>query len=186
MRYQYSPAGLDEVTAERVAERLQDQLIALVDMSLTLKNAHWNVVGPGFMAVHELLDDHVEKFRVMADQVAERIATLGGIPSGAPGFIVKRRTWEDYAIGRGVVEAHLGALDKAYDRIISENRQAITDIEPDDVVTADLLTEQAREMELLQWFVRAHLETTSGELPTMGEDTPLDAAAAAATADPLA
>lgn len=185
MRYQYAPAGIDAATAQRIAERLQDRLISLVDMGLTLKHAHWNVVGPGFIAVHELFDEQVEAVREMSDQVAERIATLGGIPNGLAGSMVDRRTWHDYAIGRAVVEAHLGALDKVYDGIIDDHRKAIHDVGEDDVVTEDLLIEQARRLELLQWFVRAHLENTSGKLPTSAEESLVDAAAAAATSDPL-
>lgn len=185
MRYQYAPAGMDADQAARVAERLQGRLVSLVDMGLTLKHAHWNVIGPGFMSVHELIDDQVEAVREMSDQLAERIATLGGIPNGLAGFVASRRSWDDYGIGRATVEAHLGALDKVYDGIIADHRKAIHQTERDDVVSADLLTEQARRLELMQWFVRAHIETTSGTLPTTGEESLLDAAAAAATADPL-
>lgn len=185
MRYQYAPSGMDAETAEQVSELLQDRLVSLVDMGLTLKHAHWNVVGPGFMSVHEMIDEHVESVRAMADELAERIATLGGIPNGLPGFITDRRSWDDYAIGRATVEAHLGALDKVYDGIIADHRKAIHRTEKADVVTSDLLTEQSGKLELMQWFVRAHIETTSGALPTTGEDSLLDAAAAAATADPL-
>jgi starvation-inducible DNA-binding protein len=185
VRYQYSPAGIDSDTAKRVAEILQDRLIGLIDMSLAVKHAHWNVIGPGFISAHELFDSHVAEIRAMADEVAERISTLGGIPNGLPGFIVDRRGWDDYAIGRGVVEAHLGALDKVYDMITEGHRRALLDVAGDDVVTADLLTGQTRKLELMQWFLRAHLESTSGRIPTTDEETMLDAASAAATSDPL-
>ncbi len=185
MRHQYAPSGMDAASAERVAEILQGRLVSLVDMGLTLKHAHWNVVGPGFMSVHELFDEQVESVRHMSDELAERIATLGGIPNGLAGFVSDLRSWDDYALGRATVEGHLGALDKVYDGIIADHRKAINQTERDDIVTSDLLTEQARKLELMQWFVRAHIESTSGTLPTTDEDSLLDAAAAAATADPL-
>jgi starvation-inducible DNA-binding protein len=185
MRSQYAPSGIDPDTAEEVSEMLQDRLVSLLDMGLVLKHAHWNVVGPGFMSVHELMDEQVESVRQMSDELAERIATLGGIPNGLAGFITDRRTWDDYAVGRATVEAHLGALDKVYDGIIADHRKAIHRTEGKDIVTSDLLTEQCRKLELMQWFVRAHIETTSGSLPTTNEESLLDAAAAAAIADPL-
>ncbi len=182
----FAPATLDEGTANKVNDMLQGRLDSLVDLALTLKHIHWNVVGPGFIGVHEMLDEHVTGVRDMSDELAERIATLGGIPNGLPGQLTERRTWDDYALGRGVVEAHLGALDVVYDGVIVDHRRALTEIEALDPVTEDLLIAQTGRLELQQWFVRAHLANTSGELPTTDAEDELDAASAAATADPLA
>jgi starvation-inducible DNA-binding protein len=57
---------------------------------------HWNVVGPNFIGVHEMIDPQVELVRGYADEVAERIATLGKSPLGTPGAIINDRTWDDY------------------------------------------------------------------------------------------
>ncbi len=186
METRFAPTGIDAEAAGQLIDELQDRLDGMVDLALTLKHVHWNVVGPGFIAVHEMLDDQVEGVREMADEIAERIATLGGVANGLPGMLVKRRPWDDYSLGRAVVQAHLGALDKVYDGVIGGTRKAIATSEAVDPVTADLLTGHAGRLELYQWFVRAHLENTSGELSTAGETTELDAAAAAAVADPLA
>ena len=63
-----------------VAAVLQQRLDALNDLALTLKHIHWNVVGPHFIAVHEMLDPQVDAVRLMVDAIAERIATLGVAP----------------------------------------------------------------------------------------------------------
>ena len=186
MQHHYAPNGLAEEDARKIAEIVQGRLTSAVDLALTLKHVHWNVVGPGFIGVHEMIDDQVEGVRAIGDELAERIATLGGIPNGLPGFTVASRGWDDYALGRGVVAAHLGALDKVYDGVVGDFRAAIEEIDPIDKVTGDILVQHTAKLEMYQWFVRAHLENTSGELPTTGEETDLDAAAAAATADPLA
>lgn len=55
--------------------------------------AHWNVAGPNFIAMHEMLDPQVDEVLAMADETAERIAALGGSPSGRPDDIVRFRTW---------------------------------------------------------------------------------------------
>ncbi len=185
MEHRFSPAGVDRAAAAQVSDILQDRLNGLIDLELTLKHVHWNVVGPGFMSAHELLDVQVAGVRQMADEVAERIATLGGIPSGLPGYLVEHRRWDDYSIGRAVVAAHLGALDKVYEGVAGDHRTAIATTESLDPVTADLLTAQTGRLELYQWFIRAHLENTSGQLPTSAEETELGAAAAAATTDHL-
>jgi starvation-inducible DNA-binding protein len=171
--------------AAELNDLLQRRLVSLLDMSLTLKHIHWNVIGPGFMAVHEMIDEQVEAIRAAADEIAERIATLGGIPNGLPGFLTSSRTWDDYSLGRGVVEAHLGALDKVYDGVIADHRAAIAFAADRDPVTEDLLITQTARLELNQWFVRAHIENTSGELMSKGADSEMEAAVAAAVGDPL-
>jgi starvation-inducible DNA-binding protein len=149
-----------------VAAVLQQRLDALNDLALTLKHIHWNVVGPHFIAVHEMLDPQVDAVRLMVDAIAERIATLGVAPVGTPGALVKNRTWEDYSIGRDSAIAHLGALDVVYVGVIEDHRQAAKDVEEIDDVTNDLLVGHLHELELFHWFVRAHLESAGGVLTT--------------------
>jgi starvation-inducible DNA-binding protein len=185
MQHRFTTPGMTKEDAATISGRLQQRLHSLLDLSMTLKHIHWNVVGPDFVSVHEMLDDHVEGVREMADQLAERIATLGGIPNGLPGGLVRERSWDDYALGRAVVPAHLGALDKAYDGIIRDHRSALTALDGLDPVSHDMLVEQTGRLELNQWLIRAQLENTAGELPTADADTQLDAAAAAALADHL-
>lgn len=182
MQYRYSPAGMTPTQAEKTATLLQGRLIELLDLSLTLKHAHWNVVGAEFLPVHRLLDEWVTAVRTMTDDAAERIATLGGIPNGLPGQLTATRPWSDYAIGRGLAAAHLGALDLVYDRVIRSHREAITELTDTDPISADMLTQQATALEKEQWMIRAQLQDTTGTLPTEGSRDQLDAAVSAAVA----
>lgn len=93
-----------------VAEILQTRLNAFNDLMLTLKHVHWNVIRPHFIAMHEMIDPHVNEVRAMVDETAERIATLGGSPMGTPGYVAANRSWDDYALGRATTNEHLGAL----------------------------------------------------------------------------
>ncbi len=108
-----------------MADLLQKQLSTYNDLHLTLKHVHWNVVGPNFIGVHEMIDPQVELVRGYADEVAERIATLGFSPQGTPGAILKDRTWDDYSVGRDTVQAHLAALDLVYNGVVEDIRKAI-------------------------------------------------------------
>jgi starvation-inducible DNA-binding protein len=164
----YTVPGMKTGDAERVTELLQDRLNSLNDLALTLKHVHWNVVGPNFIAVHTMLDPQVDAVRLMVDDTAERIATLGGSPVGTPGALVKQRDWDDYSIGRADAIAHLGALDVVYAGIIEAHRAAIDETEKLDLVSQDMLIEQAEQLEQFQWFVRAHLESADGGLSTGG------------------
>lgn len=157
--------GLSKEKAAKVVTLLQDRLVAYSDLHLTLKHVHWNVVGPNFIGVHEMIDPQVDLVRLYADAVAERIAALGASPKGTPGAIVSTRTWDDYQLGRDSVQAHLIALDHVYDGVVESNRTAIDELEELDLVTQDLLIDQTGELEKFQWFIRAHLENSSGAIP---------------------
>ncbi|QAY62653.1 DNA starvation/stationary phase protection protein [Xylanimonas allomyrinae] len=172
----YTVPSLTPEEGGQVAAILQERLHSLNDLHLTLKHVHWNVVGPHFIAVHEMIDPQVDAVRLMVDSIAERIATLGVAPVGTPGALVAARTWDDYALGRASAIAHLGALDEVYQGVIAAHRQAVADTEVLDVVTNDLLIGHLRELEQFHWFIRAHLESSGGDLSTNGARTELDAA----------
>jgi starvation-inducible DNA-binding protein len=182
MAKRFTVPGLDQKKAEQVAKRLQQRLVALIDLQLTLKHIHWNVVGPSFIGVHEMLDPQVDGVRLMVDTTAERIATLGFEPNGLPGYIVSSRSWDDYKLGRATVPEHLGALDVVYSGVIEEHREAIDEFDELDPVSQDMLIEQATDLEQYHWFVRAHLETAEGRLSTDGAQHTEEAAAKAKAA----
>jgi starvation-inducible DNA-binding protein len=175
-RAPYSVPGLAEGDGAKVADILQGRLYALTDLHLTLKHVHWNVVGPHFIAVHEMLDPQVDAVREFADQVAERIATLGGSAIGVPGALVQGRTWDDYSLNRAGAIEHLGALDLVYSGVIADHRSVIEEVSQLDPITEDLLIAQSGQMEQFHWFVRAHLENASGQLSTAGATSEREAA----------
>lgn len=172
----YTVPGIGREAAGRLIGLLRLRLHTLNDLHLTLKHVHWNVVGPHFIAVHEMLDPQVDRVREMADDVAERIAALGGVAQGTPGALVAERSWDDYSIGRADAIAHLGALDLVYTGVIEGVRAAIKEAGRVDVATEDLLIEQLRDLEQFQWFVRAHLESAGGTLATGRARTEAEAA----------
>lgn len=183
MKHQYAPSGMDTGQAEKITTILQERLASLIDLSLTLKHIHWNVVGSGFVAIHEMMDTQTDSVRDMVDEVAERISTLGGVAGGLATQVVEMRSAdEEYALGRAPVMAHLGALDKVYERVGRGHREAIEHVASLDLVTQDMLTSQTAQLEMNHWFVRAHLSDTDGRLATEGTGTQLDAATAAAYA----
>jgi starvation-inducible DNA-binding protein len=180
----YSIPGMRPENAAKVRDRLQQRLVALIDLELTLKHVHWNVVGPNFIGVHEMLDPQVAAVRGMVDEVAERIATLGGSPVGTPGYVSTHRSWDDYSLLRATTLEHLGALDLVYTGVVEDHRSAMEEVGDLDPVTEDLLTTQSAALEQYQWFVRAHLEDKSGTLSTQGATTLADAASQASARAP--
>ena len=172
----YTVPGLTTKQGALVAQALQQRLNSYNDLHLTLKHVHWNVVGPHFISVHQMIDPQVEIVRGYADEVAERIATLGSVPQGTPGAIVAQRDWAEYSIGRAGAIEHLAALDLVYQGVIGSVRQVAADVESIDPVTNDLLIGHLHELEQFHWFVRAHLENAGGRLSTSGARTETAAA----------
>ena len=175
----YTVPGLSDEQSTQVIGTLQERLSAYNDLHLTLKHVHWNVVGPNFIGVHEMIDPQVEVVRGYADEVAERIATMGGSPQGH-----RRRHRRRPHLGR--------LLDRPRHRAgpprlpstsstsgsIEDNRKAIEMAGEIDPVTEDMLIGQTAELEKFQWFVRAHLEDMGGSLANAGATTEEDAAEA--------
>lgn len=178
----YTVPGLSLADGHEVGDTLQMRLHALNDLQLTLKHAHWNVVGRDFIGVHEMLDPQIDQVRAMIDAIAERMATLGVSPNGLAGALVKARPWDDYDIQRAGTPEHLAALDQVYTGVLESHRKARAVAEKLDPVTEDLLIGQIAELELFQWFMRSHLENSEGALSDASAKT--EKAAAAATKSP--
>jgi starvation-inducible DNA-binding protein len=168
--------------AHKVVDVLHERLASLIDLSMTLKHIHWNVVGPNFIGVHEMLDPQYQAVAGFVDDIAERIATLGGEPLGTPGAVIRRRTWDDYSINRADAQAHLGALDLVYNGVVAGHGDGIHATKDVDLVTEGMLIAQTEQLEMFQWFVRAHLEDAGGELAHAGAKTERDAAKRAGAA----
>lgn len=179
----YTVPGIEVAKGHRLGKELQSCLHNLNDLHLTLKHAHWNVVGSKFIGVHEMLDPQVDAVRLMTDAVAERMATLGIPPVGTPGALVRDRNWEDYSIGLAQAAEHLGALDLVYSRVIENHRRIIELSEELDLVTQDMLIGQVGDMEQFQWFVRAHLQDDDGNRSNSGAATERQAAEQALEGD---
>jgi len=71
----------EKVRAGAVA-LLNQQLVDALDLAFQAKQAHWNVKGPNFIALHELFDKVVDELLEHADDLAERAVELGGTAFG--------------------------------------------------------------------------------------------------------
>jgi starvation-inducible DNA-binding protein len=164
MKAGFTVPGMTDEQADKVIGLLDDRMVSLIDLSLTLKHVHWNVVGSSFIGVHEMLDPQTDAVRLMVDELAERIATFGGTPVGTPAALVNRRRWDDYDVGRADVATHLRALDSVFTGVIEDHRKAQDALGDLDPVSEDMIISQLTQLEQFQWFIRAHLENAAGEI----------------------
>lgn len=141
----------------RVVELMNRRLADCVDLQSQCKQAHWNVKGPQFIALHTLFDDVYGAVGEYVDLIAERIVQLGGIAEGTVRVAAERSTLAEYPLVLSSGEDHVAALANALARFGREARQCIEEIEPlDDADTVDLLTEVTRGVDKWLWFVEAH------------------------------
>jgi starvation-inducible DNA-binding protein len=151
--------GLDEAASEKIIAILSNRLAQEQEAALVLKHAHWNVTGPNFIAVHEMIDPEVDAVLAQADETAERISTLGGSPDGRPDAIVRQRTWKGVDLtGRRSTADYLKALIDYYDVFIADDRKAIAELDELDVISSNIIQDHVQELEKFQWFMRSHLE----------------------------
>ena len=128
-------------------------------MTLSLKQAHWNVKGPHFIALHELFDKLYEEAGDHADTIAERIAALGGNAEGTTQAVVKKTTLAEYPLALTDGLGHVARLADSFAKFGGEVRRAIdTATELRDADTADLFTGLSRELDKSLWFLEAHIQ----------------------------
>src|SRR5271163_1276100 len=105
---------IPEVTRAKIVELLNARLADCIDLQTQTKQAHWNVKGPDFIALHELFDKVNEAVEDYVDDIAERAAQLGGVAEGTVRTAAKRSSLPEYPAkavdGRSHVEALSSAL----------------------------------------------------------------------------
>lgn len=145
-------------TRKKVVELLNARLVDAIDLSLQAKQAHWNVRGPNFIALHELFDKIADHAEEQVDALAERITALGGTAVGTVRAVASRSTLKAYPENISSGEAHLQALAAAIATSAKASREAIEIADDlDDEVTADLFNEITGALDKDLWFVEAHL-----------------------------
>lgn len=136
---------------------LNNSLAGALDLKLQAKQAHWNVKGANFIALHELFDAVATEIEAYADMLAERVVQLGGRAEGTVAKIAERTTLKPYPLAAVLGDAHVAALTDAL-RVYAESTRVLIDKSADlgDAVTADLLTEVTRGLDKQRWFIEAH------------------------------
>ena len=147
----------------RVAELLNRGLADCIDLQTQCKQAHWNVKGPTFIALHKLFDEINEDVEEYVDLLAERVVQLGGVAEGTARCAAERSTLNEYPLEISSGDDHVEALSSALAAFGSSCRKGIdTLFDLGDADGADILTEISRGIDKWLWFVEAHQQERSG------------------------
>lgn len=134
---------------------LQETLVDLLDLSLTAKQAHWNLYGPRFRSIHLQLDEVVTTARDFADTVAERAAALGVAPDGRAATVAATSTLPGFPEGWTKDTVVVEALVRTFAALIHRVRGRIAVTADADAVTQDLLIGLAADLEKQSWMFQA-------------------------------
>src|SRR5256885_13829075 len=148
---------LPESIRVEVIPLLNQRLAECIDLQTQCKQAHWNVKGPTFIALHKLFDEINEDVEAYVDLIAERIVQLGGIAEGTVGVVEARSTLIDYPLTLSSGAQHVAALSDAlagFGRTVRLGIEEMNELE--DAGSADILTEISRGVDKWLWFVEAH------------------------------
>jgi starvation-inducible DNA-binding protein len=144
---------------EELIAMLNARLADASDLKSQAKQAHWNVKGMSFIALHELFDQIATAAEGHIDLIAERVTTLGGTAMGTVRLAAENSSLSEYPHEITDGAAHVDALSTALAAFGKSVRKAIDEsADLGDQDTADLFTEISREIDKQLWFVEAHIQ----------------------------
>jgi starvation-inducible DNA-binding protein len=148
---------LSPSTRAQVCDLLNRRLADCIDLQTQCKQAHWNVKGPTFIALHKLFDEVNEDVEEYVDLLAERIVQLGGVAEGTARMVAARSSLDEYPSQLSTGDEHVDALSSALAQFGKSTRAAVDEVDQlDDPATVDILTEITRGTDKWLWFVEAH------------------------------
>jgi len=140
-------------------ELLNSRLADAIDLALQMKQAHWNVKGPSFIALHKLFDEIAEEATEHVDTIAERVTALGGNAEGTLQAVSKASKLKPYPVVLKTGLDHVNAVSDALAASGKLMREAIGQCdELGDKDAADLFTGISRDLDKKLWFVEAHVQ----------------------------
>jgi starvation-inducible DNA-binding protein len=145
---------LSDADVQQLGDALQAVLVVLIDLALTGKHAHWNVVGRRFLPVHRFLDELVDAWHAHADEIAERARALGVTPDGRARTIAESSDLTALYAGPQQDDELLVALRDVLTEAVAGIRTRMDALEDVDTVTADLLHGVVSTLEEQRWMLR--------------------------------
>lgn len=146
-------------TRQQMVEILNAQLADTFDMLSLVKQAHWNIKGPQFIALHKLFDELADGLLGYVDMLAERVTALGGIARGTVRMAAASSRLDAYPPDLLQDMASVQFLADQMARLAATTRAAADQAEElGDMATNDLFIEVVRDLDKWLWFLEAHLQ----------------------------
>lgn len=147
-----------EQGTDEVIEQLNLMVATAADLRSQVKQAHWTVVGPNFIALHKLFDEQAVVLLAHIDLYAERIRALQGIPTGTVRNAAKNSPLEELPIEEIPEIDAINLLVDRWEQYSDGLGTAMKEAEEaEDMSTQDIFIEGQRAADLQAYFLRSHL-----------------------------
>ncbi len=149
--------GVTHNSSKAMINLLNARLADAIDVRLAIKQAHWNIKGPNFIALHELFDQVSTRFDDHVDTIAERAVQLGGQAMGTTQAVASATKIDPYPADATKQADHLKALTERIGAFAKAVRAAIDEADnASDADTADIFTQVSRSVDKDLWFIGSH------------------------------
>lgn len=138
-----------------LTDNLQKVLVDLIELAGQGKQAHWNVVGRNFRDTHRILDEIIEAARAFADEVAERMRALHGLPDGRSKTVAKTTTLPEYPAGEVSTSDTIDLVTVRLESVVATMRDVHDQVDEEDPTSSDILHEIIAKLEQYAWMVSA-------------------------------
>jgi starvation-inducible DNA-binding protein len=156
-----TPLALDEASVLENIENLNQLLADTLTLRDLYKKHHWQASGATFYMIHLLFDKHFEEQSKLADLIAERVQTLGGVTIAMAADVAEATTIPRAPKERENTETQIARLLHAHEIVLLEARAmardsaANGDLGTNDIIVSDVI----RTNELQAWFLVEHVQT---------------------------
>ncbi|MBI2893729.1 MAG: DNA starvation/stationary phase protection protein Dps [Deltaproteobacteria bacterium] len=145
-------------TKQKIVELINPSLARTIDLFLEAKHAHWNSKGKQFYSLHLLFDVVAKHLRKQADDLGERVASLGGVAQGTVQEVARTTDLQPYELGSASVDDHVSAIVENLAQHASALRKAIDRTEEiGDLATQEILLTHLCKVEQDTWLLESHL-----------------------------
>jgi starvation-inducible DNA-binding protein len=134
---------------------LQTTLNELIAHRHAVQQCHWNVQGPRFYALHDLLGHFYTDLDAVIDVVAERQVILGSPADGRPSYVGKNTDMEPLPEGMIDDQAAIELLISRTKTLSDRLYERIEEVGEKDLVTQDLFIQLAGMLDQQLWKLRS-------------------------------
>lgn len=148
--------ALEKEKRSAVAAELQAMTIELIELHHQSKQCHWNINGPLYLPLHELLDEYDELYLEYADLVAERLLHIGVAVDGRTEVVAKQANIGTIPAGALTDKQVLDLMSDHLYTVSVRIRQRITKLGKLDEVSSNLLQDLSYKIDKQVWQLRVH------------------------------
>jgi len=143
------------IIANELAKLVADEYL----LYTKTRNAHWNVIGPDFSAMHAFFEGQYDQLDEIIDDVAERVRSLGHRAPGSLAEFLELTQLEESPRTTRTSLDFIEDLLADHESIIRTQRPNIERFEAElgDAGTSDFITALVEQHEKMAWMLRAHL-----------------------------